>query len=263
MYQWEYDFMENLRQLHSRKKQLTNVLERYPKGSLVTHKKKNRTELYIHIYEKGKQHSRYLSPTRDKSVIIALQEKARQYTPISREIKLINQFIKSLTPIAMKIIEASPTPTENLPPKESENPNYKNQLRYQTARGEKVRSKSEKLIADTLFAHKIDYYYEKKITLNFREMYPDFTVTNPLSGQTCYWEHLGLDSEEYKNTWDFKKRIYGENHIEEGQNLIVTTENDLNKIESLVVMSFTITRYRELTPQKPEIHRTSGLQYKN
>lgn len=249
MDQWEYNFMETVKWLHYRKEQLEKKLEEYPKGWLVTHRRKNRTELYVHTYEAGKRYLKYLSPVRDIAIIEALRKKPQETRPISREIKFINQLIKKLTPIVKQIIENGVPAVTSLPPWNSENPNYRNQLRYQTARGEKVRSKSEKLIADTLHSLGLDYKYEKKIMLNGREIYPDFTIINPLSGQTYFWEHLGLDSEEYKNNWEFKKRIYEENQIREGANLIVTCENDLNGIKDIAADYFTISRYTYLIKQ--------------
>ena len=243
MDQWEYNFMETVKWLHYRKEQLEKKLEEYPKGWLVTHRRKNRTELYVHTYEAGKRYLKYLSPVRDIAIIEALRKKPQETRPISREIKFINQLIKKLTPIVKQIIENGVPAVTSLPPWNSENPNYRNQLRYQTARGEKVRSKSEKLIADLLFTYKLNYKYEKRLVLNGRDYYPDFTIINPLSGQPCYWEHLGLTDTEYKEKWSLKEKAYRNHSILKDVNLIVSTEEDLNRLDEIISNQFTAARY--------------------
>ena len=94
---------------------------------------------------------------------------------------------------------------------------------FYTARGERVRSKSEIIIADTLYRHGIPYRYEFPLTLrrsseapfhsdfdklNHRNsgsgdtitIYPDFLCLNTRTRQEFYWEHFGLmDSPEYSN----------------------------------------------------------------
>ena len=54
--------------------------------------------------------------------------------------------------------------------------------KFETERGEKVRSKSEKIIADKLYAMNIPYRYEYPIYLkNLGIIYPDFTILLPSS----------------------------------------------------------------------------------
>lgn len=107
-----------------------------------------------------------------------------------------------------------------------------------TARGERVRSKSEVIIADTLFRHNIPYRYEFPITLkrinsdDIRRdfgssitLYPDFLCLNTRTRTEFYWEHFGLmDSTEYSNNAAGKLRLYTENGILPGRNLIITME---------------------------------------
>lgn len=107
-----------------------------------------------------------------------------------------------------------------------------------TARGERVRSKSEVIIADTLFRHNIPYRYEFPITLKRSNsddirrdfgssitLYPDFLCLNTRTRTEFYWEHFGLmDSTEYSNNAAGKLRLYTENGILSGRNLIITME---------------------------------------
>ena len=107
-----------------------------------------------------------------------------------------------------------------------------------TARGERVRSKSEVIIADTLFRYNIPYRYEFPITLKrsnsadirrdfgrSNTLYPDFLCLNTRTRTEFYWEHFGLmDSTEYSNNAAGKLRLYTENGILAGRNLIITME---------------------------------------
>ena len=107
-----------------------------------------------------------------------------------------------------------------------------------TAHGERVRSKSEVIIADTLFRYNIPYRYEFPITLkrinpdDIRRdfgssitLYPDFLCLNTRTRTEFYWEHFGLmDFTEYSNNAAGKLRLYTENGILAGRNLIITME---------------------------------------
>ena len=107
-----------------------------------------------------------------------------------------------------------------------------------TAHGERVRSKSEVIIADTLFRYNIPYRYEFPITLKRSNsddirrdfgssitLYPDFLCLNTRTRQEFYWEHFGLmDDPAYSNNAVGKLRLYTENGILPGRNLIITME---------------------------------------
>jgi hypothetical protein len=83
-------------------------------------------------------------------------------------------------------------------------------LIHRTERGDLVRSKSELVIADKLFARGVEYSYEQPFVLpSGRVRYPDFTITDPARGVTFYWEHLGmLDDPGYRARWQQKRAEY-------------------------------------------------------
>jgi hypothetical protein len=83
-------------------------------------------------------------------------------------------------------------------------------LIHRTERGDLVRSKSELVIADKLFARRVEYAYEQPLVLpNGRIRYPDFTITDHARGVTFYWEHLGmLDDPGYRARWQRKLAEY-------------------------------------------------------
>ena len=83
-------------------------------------------------------------------------------------------------------------------------------LIHRTERGDLVRSKSELVIADKLYAAKIDYVYEQALVLSDGSVrYPDFTIEDDASGITYYWEHLGLlHDPAYRARWERKRNEY-------------------------------------------------------
>lgn len=104
---------------------------------------------------------------------------------------------------------------------------------YVTARGERVRSKSELIIADWLYHHGIPYRYECPLKLwdptRFREItvYPDFTILDPVTGKCFYLEHLGMMGDEayYRSAME-RIALYEANGYFEGETLILSYESD-------------------------------------
>lgn len=80
-------------------------------------------------------------------------------------------------------------------------------LIHRTARGEAVRSKSEVIIANLLDANGVDYRYEEPLERDGQVKYPDFTIEDDDTGETYYWEHLGMLSDAaYLQRWNEKKQ---------------------------------------------------------
>ena len=96
---------------------------------------------------------------------------------------------------------------------------------YITEKGERVRSKSEILIANMLYKYNIPYHYEKPLKLKNRIIYPDFTILDTFSLKEYYWEHLGmLDDPEYATKTVVKLNSYEEAGIFTGESLILSRE---------------------------------------
>lgn len=91
---------------------------------------------------------------------------------------------------------------------------------HQTLAGDRVRSKSEVIIANILHQSGIEYQYEEVLFApDGSWRWPDFTLN--VKGKTYYWEHLGmLDNEEYAREWKIKKAWY-EQHF---SGRLITTE---------------------------------------
>ena len=110
-----------------------------------------------------------------------------------------------------------------------------------TERGERVRSKSEKILADYFSRHGIPYKYECPLYLKGTGLvHPDFTFLSRKSGQEIYWEHDGrMDDPEYARNAIRKIQAYEANGIYPGERLILTFETskivlDMKLIEKLV-----------------------------
>lgn len=102
-----------------------------------------------------------------------------------------------------------------------------NSPEFLTANGEKVRSKSEVIIADTLFRLKIPYKYEMPLELkNGSIIYPDFCCLNLRTRQEIYWEHFGLmDEPSYVSKTISKIQNIQNSGYNLGENFIFTMEN--------------------------------------
>jgi hypothetical protein len=114
---------------------------------------------------------------------------------------------------------------------------YEAGLIHKTARGELVRSKSEVIIADALYDSGIDYAYEKELDLGEDgKKSPDFTVEDAESGRIFYWEHCGMMSDEkYRRRWEAKQAVYKKHNIIEGENLLVSYDNENGSIDSQAI----------------------------
>lgn len=109
-----------------------------------------------------------------------------------------------------------------------------------TDRGEQVRSKSEKILADYFFRNGIEYKYECPLYLKRTgTVYPDFTFLSKKTGQEIYWEHCGkADDPKYAKNMVRKINTYEDNGIFPGERLILTFETEqtilsTGKIEQL------------------------------
>ncbi|MBR3003529.1 MAG: hypothetical protein IKH67_00485 [Lachnospiraceae bacterium] len=97
---------------------------------------------------------------------------------------------------------------------------------FYTGKGDRVRSKSEIVIADMLDRLQYPYFYEMPLYLQDGVMlHPDFTTLNVRKRKVIYLEHLGMmDDEEYLINAFKRIAVYERNGIYLGDRLIVTYE---------------------------------------
>jgi len=115
---------------------------------------------------------------------------------------------------------------------------------YYTAKGERVRSKSELIIADALNRFKIPYRYEYSINIRgIGTVHPDFICLNMRTRKEYVWEHNGMMSDsEYAD--------YAVNKIEKyvfagyypGKNFILSFETSSRPLSSRIIAHY-INRY--------------------
>lgn len=113
---------------------------------------------------------------------------------------------------------------------------YAEHLIHITSYGEKVRSKSEVIIANELYAAGISFKYEQKLILpDGKSLLPDFTIS--LDGKEVIWEHLGMLSDpDYRRRWEEKKEKYLQCGISEAnKNLIITSDKPNGGIDSCTI----------------------------
>ena len=108
---------------------------------------------------------------------------------------------------------------------------------YVTEKNEKVRSKSEKIIADMLYKYDIPYVYEPRLELSpFTAVFPDFAIMNKRTGKTYYWEHLGLVSDiDYAIKNFLKLQEYISNGVFPGRDLILSIESENKSLDVISV----------------------------
>ncbi len=110
-----------------------------------------------------------------------------------------------------------------------------------TEKGERVRSKSEKILADQFYKLHIPYRYESVLSLNNSQTFrPDFLLLNVRTREEYYWEHVGMmDNSGYVENFVRKISVYINNGIIPGKNLILTFETskyplNMKTVESLI-----------------------------
>ena len=251
-------------QIEKRLAELQNLLftkkksyEKAPQGRIRISQNGGHPEYYL-VTERGSLRGKYL-PHSQKTLALQLAQKdydARLIKLLQKEISALQNYMKqtsngraipelydSLCPARRSLITPAILTNEQYAARWQDiswtgRPFASDAPYICTARGERVRSKSEVIIADTLFRYNIPYRYEFPITLKRSNsddirrdlgrsitLYPDFLCLNTRTRTEFYWEHFGLmDSTDYSNNAAGKLRLYTENGILAGRNLIITME---------------------------------------
>ena len=112
-----------------------------------------------------------------------------------------------------------------------------------TTKNERVRSKSEKIIADELARNNIPYKYEKPLMLladgKYIDFYPDFTTINRTTGEIKYIEHFGMmDNPQYYNNVLSKLDVYEKNGLLIGRNVLLFHESSYRPLSTRVINEY-------------------------
>ena len=107
---------------------------------------------------------------------------------------------------------------------------------FLSEKNERMRSKSELLIAGMLLKRGIPYRYECPLQLGSVTIYPDFTILCKSSRKEIIWEHLGLlDDPDYLEKSIWKMAIYERNGYFLGDRLIITYETKRHPLDIKLV----------------------------
>lgn len=109
---------------------------------------------------------------------------------------------------------------------------------HTTHKGERVSSKSEVILANSLYENGIPYHYDERsiVTSDWgNHYYYDFVIPLP-NGDKIYWEHLGmLSNREYMEHSLQKLYHYHQEGITIGRNLIITVDDVDGNCDSLAI----------------------------
>lgn len=106
-----------------------------------------------------------------------------------------------------------------------------------TEKGERVRSKSEKMIADKLSKYGIPYRYEAALRIGRSTIiHPDFTILNVRTRKEYYYEHFGMmDNPDYAEAAMKRIHLYESNGIFPGSQLLCSWETKISPINMKII----------------------------
>lgn len=113
-----------------------------------------------------------------------------------------------------------------------------------TEKGEAVRSKSEKIIADKLYMKEIPYVYEQPLYLKgYGYVVPDFKILNVRTKKEYYLEHFGMmDDYEYAKNAIKKIECFQKNEIYPGEKLLITLEASDSPL-NMIILEKMVNKY--------------------
>ena len=238
------DIQKQLEFLEETIKTTKKQLKHYPPGELLCFKNGK----YIKCFLREGTTMKYLSK-HDKELTKKFANKKYREACLydyKQEKELLSEFLEktnSLEERAMhlldqssnynKIITESITKDEWATEPFDSNPYCPEHLIHKTLCNIQVRSKSEAIIANSLFTNHIPFRYESPLEINNLTIYPDFTIKNPKTQEFTYWEHFGLmDENEYREKALRKIDLYCQNDIIPDVNLILSYETQSHPLDS-------------------------------
>lgn len=244
------------KQLLQLKKEKEKALKSAPEGTLRICRHGDRTQ-YYHREDPKDCNGVYI---REKEIALAQKLAQKDYdkkvlSSIEKELNAINKYFscypdksaeqvyeklhKERKKLVMPIRESDEEFVSNWRIVEYQGKEfYEDTPEFYTAKGERVRSKSEVIIADVLSREGIPYRYEYPIYISgVGNIYPDFTVLNVRTRKEMLWEHFGMmDEPEYAEKAVQKIMAYEQNNIFPGENLILTYETRKNPLNQKTIM---------------------------
>lgn len=236
MSQAKIEFLEYLMHLRRHISAIDYRLSELPKGYLHSRTRDGRKEYCLRVYTPQGRKEQYIN----LGEVAFYQNALLTKRFLKKERKIAAEFLKEydsrINPLYIQLqreLEELQSNYINVP-SISENKNYRpEELKYFTQRGERVRSRGEKMIADVLHSLSIDYAYERAITWSGEPIYPHFTIEKSARGQTLYWEYWGnLSGTGVLERYLARRKQLESLQICEGRNLIMTLDGDGNPDEA-------------------------------
>lgn len=113
---------------------------------------------------------------------------------------------------------------------------FPEQLTKRTLKGEYVRSKSELVIANSLFMNNVPYHYEEVVRLSDKLYYPDFRLGVRRTGKRKIWEHIGKSSDsDYLRKNTYKLADYLEKGLVIWEDVILTFDDIYGNIDAKLI----------------------------
>lgn len=240
------DLMEKeCARLQKLEKQAKAQLDSLPEGTIRISKSNSKVQYYYSAACNKSRNGKYLRKSEEElaykisqrryveKLLKLIQKRLRQFNSILRDYQdqEVDRIFTHESEIRQKLI----TPVEKTGDqkfREWMNQEFTPKAFYETDKelyadkGHRVRSKSEKILADYFYRHGIPYHYEKPLYLEgYGIVYPDFTFYSKRCDHEIYWEHEGMmDDPDYVENVIKKTDSYEKNGIYVGERLIVTQE---------------------------------------
>lgn len=249
----EEELMKETYKLSELREKLQLHLENAPEGTLNIKKPARGNYLQYYNYLKGEK---IYIPTKKRDLAKALAQKdynKKVLSIIEARLRSAQQLLEQYKQAAGDLYNKLPAARKNLvtpifPTDEefvkawyekypgSANPYPSNSVIY-SERGELVRSKSEKILADLFYRRDIPYVYEPQIIMeNGKILYPDFLLLNLQQRKTYVYEHFGMmDNPEYAKNMCEKIDLYSENGYWYGDNLLFSMETGTTPLNTRAV----------------------------
>ena len=242
-------------------KALEERLKSFPDGRLVVEKHKGGTHFILVV--KG-QNKRYLSKN-DSRLIEQLIQKdyySKALRKGRKEIQVLRRTLRSYPDTVVEdvfdslsegrkeyakpiILDDEQYAARWLAEPYKPKPFKKGAPVFYTLKGERVRSKSEVIIADRLFNKGIPYKYECPLKVGNEVIHPDFTILRMSDRQIVYHEHCGKMSDpDYAQEIPDRNNKYAQRKIYQGDKLFYSFESAEYPLNVKLLNDFIENNYR-------------------
>ena len=225
-----------------------------PEGSLIINKNRGRAEYYYKT-EPMDTHGKYIRKKSKLPRVLAQKDYDKKVLQAaSKEKEFIEKVLKTcpetipeeifpaMDPFRQDLVTPILLPDDRFVD-EWQNQEYERKgfsmdlPEFYSDKGERMRSKSEVLIANELRKRGVPYHYEKPIILDTDVVWhPDFTILNVETRKEYIWEHLGMmDDPGYMDDVIARVNVYAKNGYLPGDKLILTMESRKRPINQKLV----------------------------